>query len=394
MSKITLDSDEPLIQFEVEAIEVKQPMGTFFIASIPHWRLVEISAVDVRRMLKQRDIEEYLGIQRPLNESRVIELQKYVQTLDACFPTSIVLAVPARCASFSKGKLTLNNFPSEESGEKIIYREIAKVLDGQHRIAGLRDLPKEFRFDVNVSIFVDIELEDQAYIFSIVNLAQTKVHKSLAYDLFELATTRSPQKTAHNVAVVLDRSKGSPFEGRIKRLGSATPGRSGELLTQSTVVEGLLPLISRTRIEDRDALKRKQKLPFPNETELRHMPLRGYFVKDNDAAIVDLIWNFFEAVSKRWPAAWNHPQTAEGYMLARTNGFKALMRVFPILYMGIERPGVMVSADQFFARLKHVTLKDENFVVSEFRPGTSGEAALASQIIKDLRERASLKSAI
>ena len=41
---------------------------------------------DVRRVLQQdRDVERYLGIQRPLNNRRVTALQQYVNFYDASF---------------------------------------------------------------------------------------------------------------------------------------------------------------------------------------------------------------------------------------------------------------------------------------------------------------------
>lgn len=82
--------DQPLIEFTVNAIPVRQPIGEFLIASIPSKRLSAIASFDVRRMLKERDIETYLGIQRPLNTDRVTELKSYVRTIDACFPTAVI----------------------------------------------------------------------------------------------------------------------------------------------------------------------------------------------------------------------------------------------------------------------------------------------------------------
>jgi hypothetical protein len=67
------------------------------------------------------------------------------------------------------------------------------VIDGQHRIAGLEKFTGA-HFEVMTAIFVGIDISDQAYIFATVNLEQTKVRKSLAFDLFELARTRSPYK--------------------------------------------------------------------------------------------------------------------------------------------------------------------------------------------------------
>jgi DGQHR domain-containing protein len=134
MTKHQVDVQEKEMSFALSAIRVAQPIGEFYIASISHKQLYEISYFDVRRMLKDRDVEEYLGIQRPLSPSRVDELQQYVRTVDACFPTSIVLAVDGKCAVFDEqsGKLTLSNFLGDEERAPILYREIAKVLDGQH----------------------------------------------------------------------------------------------------------------------------------------------------------------------------------------------------------------------------------------------------------------------
>lgn len=90
-------------------------------------------------------------------------------------------------------ELTLNSFESPSEDEnRIEYNEIASVLDGQHRIERLKASSSIEDFEINVSIFIDIDIADQAYIFSTVNLAQTKVNKSLVYDLFGLAKKRSP----------------------------------------------------------------------------------------------------------------------------------------------------------------------------------------------------------
>jgi DGQHR domain-containing protein len=385
------DTLEQSVSFSVKAIRVRQPMGEFFIASIPYDRLVKISYFDVRRMLREREIEEYLGIQRPLNKARVVELGQYVNTVDACFPTAVILAVSERCAAYDQttGELTLSNDLNPDGDlEPILYAQIARVLDGQHRIAGLEQYNGE-SFDVNVSIFVDIELEDQAYIFSVVNLAQTKVNKSLAYDLFELANSRSPQKTCHNIAVALDRHKDSALYHRIKRLGAATPGRVDEVLTQATVVEALLPFLTQTPVIDRDLLKRNRTLSRPTAEQLYKSPFRGLFVDGKDLQIVDIVFNYFDAVRARWPAAWAN--TKAGAVLPRTNGFRALMRVLKPLYLSIAKAGEVPDQQRFLNALQKVLLKDEDFTIERFNPGTSGEAELAKQLIEQMNLAAQMK---
>lgn len=378
---MTILSGEAVKEFCVDAIEVKQPIGTFFIASMPSKLLCDIAFFDVRRMLKDRDIETYLGIQRPLNPSRVTELQGYVKTVDACFPTAVILAIDGRCASFDSesNKLKIKNDPNPDEGlDPIYYRNIAKVLDGQHRIAGLFDYPKD-DFYVNVSIFIDIDIEDQAYIFSTVNLAQTKVNKSLAYDLSELAKSRSPQKTCHNIAVALDQVKTSALCGKIKRLGTATPGRGAETLTQANFVESLLPFITGTPTADRDVLKRGEKISYPSPSEIEKHPLRPLFVNGEDMKIADILFHYFSAVRDRWPEAWASDQ--KGMILNRTNGFRALMRSLRLICKEISAYRQVPSKEDFARLLDKVDLKNEDFNVERFKPGTSGESALFAYLV-------------
>src|SRR6266404_7353552 len=128
---------EDPISFAVSALKVQQPIGEFFVGVLDSKRLCEITHFDVRRILREREFETYLGIQRPLNEKRVAEIQQYVQTVDACFPTAIVLSVSANCANYDAEHsiLTLSAYEDpEDRAKSIAFREIAKVIDGQHRI--------------------------------------------------------------------------------------------------------------------------------------------------------------------------------------------------------------------------------------------------------------------
>lgn len=377
--------DETPVSFQVRAIRLTQPIGEFFVASIPSKKLCAISYFDVRRMLKERDVETYLGIQRPLSERRVEELEEYVETVDACFPTAVILAIEGRCAEYDEetGMLTLSNDPNPDGElDPVYYRSIAKVLDGQHRIAGLLKYERE-DFDVNVSIFVDIDIEDQAYIFSTVNLAQTKVNRSLAYDLFALSKAPSPQRTCHNIAVALDRTDKSPLHHRIKRLGSATPGRDGELITQATFVEALLPFITSDPVLDRDILKRGNHLSRPTASDLDRHPFRDFFVSNSDLKIADILFRYFAAVQERWPTAWG--TTERGFVLNRTNGFRALMRALMPIYKMVRSVEPVPSKETFAKLLEKVELRDEDFTSDRFKPGSSGEKDLLHALLTGMK---------
>jgi len=368
-----------------QALQVKQPIGSFYIGVIQSRDLLKISFADVRRLEKEREFETYLGIQRPLSPKRVKEISEYVRTVDATFPSSIIIAVDGRCAQWDEnGKtLTLQEFvsPDPSLAPHIPFSQVAKILDGQHRIAGLEEYA-ENNFFLNVTIFIDVDIAEQANIFATVNLAQTKVNKSLVYDLFELAKARSPQKTCHNIAVALDSNGGSPFFKMIKRLGTATEGRFTETITQATFVEALMRYISPNPMGDRDILLRGKALPYPSQKELQSYIFRSLFVEEKDADITKIIWAYFDAIKTRWPYAWSTIE--QGNILNRTNGFRAFMRVLKPIYLALSSPGELVGKSQFLKELEKVDLKDADFNSERFLPGTGGESALVAYLTNKL----------
>jgi DGQHR domain-containing protein len=365
----------------VHVLRVKQPIGEFFIGAIDSRSLCDITDFDVRRILKEeREFETYLGIQRPLNPKRVKEIEQYVNTLDACFPTAVVLSVHGECATYNadSGRMTLSNYiDMDEPGRSIPYRQIARVIDGQHRIEGLKKYAGK-DFQVNVCIFVDIDVAEEGYIFSTVNLAQTKVNRSLAYDLFDLARSRSPQKLCHNVAVALDQNEKSPFYQKIKRLGVATEGRFNETLTQATFVEALLTYISRNPMTDRDLYLRGKTPPKAGPEESKSLIFRNMMIDNRDLEITDVVWNYFDAVRQRWPNAWK--ATDRGQILNKTNGFRALMRFLRPAYLALVEPGQVPSKQQFEEIFKKIQMADADFNSDTFVPGSSGEARLYSTL--------------
>ena len=351
-------------------------------------RLCEITDFDVRRLIKERDFEKYLGIQRPLDKSRVKEIREYVGTSDACFPTGVILSVRAECAKYDEQSRSLelsNHIDAEDPDRTILYRQIAKVIDGQHRIEGLKE-SDGLQFDMNISIF-DIDVAQEGYIFSTVNLAQTKVNRSLAYDLYDLAKAKSPQKFCHNAAVALDKGKDSALYHRIKRLGVATEGRFGETITQATFVDSLMRYISKNPMSDRDVFLKGGIPSKASIEESKQLIFRNMLIENRDLEIVDVLWNYFHAVRDRWSVAWDSSE--RGDMLSKTNGFRALMRFLGPAYLSIVRKiGEVPSKTQFDKLFVNIQMTDADFNIERYVPGTSGEAAL----FRAFKEKSGLSS--
>jgi DGQHR domain-containing protein len=377
--------DEEL-SIPLPCIRISQPLGEFYITSISSAVLRQITFADVRQMMHEREMDTYLGIQREVNPKRVREIGEYVNTVDACFPTAVILAVEGRCASYDENTKTLTLHTVPDNGEPnsgVKKLEIARILDGQHRIEGLQHLRPGAQFDVNVSIFIDMDIASQAYLFSVVNLAQTKVNKSLAYDLFDYARSRSPQKTAHNIAVALDRDSKSPFFQRIKRLGRATEGRFTETLTQATVVEALMPYLSTEPVKDRQAFLKGHRPKQAEVGELRKVIFRNMFLGEQDLDIADVLFNYFSAARERWPDAW--AATGDGAILTKTNGFKGLMRLLRPAYLHYTAPGAVVKRSDFSELFSRASIKDHEFNTENFKPGSSGELGLYRRLLAELK---------
>ena len=357
---------------KVRALRIRQPIGDFFVVAMKARDLVAVSYADVRK-LEENELDNYIGINRRLSSNRVKQLRSYVKTHDATFPTSIILAIDSQNAIYKEKSETLRLFAKNKDE----LQQIAKIIDGQHRIAGLEALGKEDDFELSVAIFVGSDIATQANIFATVNLAQTKVNRSLAYDLLDYERKRSPQKSAHHIAVALDQIGNSPFHRRIKRLGLATEGRVGETLTQAVVVEMLLRLTTSDPMADRDSFFKRLRLKKPSRKELERMPFRGLFLDGNEEDITRILLRYFGAVKSRWPNSWSDLKR-QGNVLPKTNGFRALMRFLQPAYLHVVKEGIgSVPEQQQFAEIfAIVELEDEDFNVDNFPPGTSGEAKL------------------
>lgn len=369
---------------------ITQPKGVFYIGCIGAQELVNISLSDVRRIEdEQREVERYLGIQRPLDKQRVRKIKEYIQSPDASFPTGIILAIDQDCASFDETNrvLILSSYEDEFDEKKIPISKIAKVLDGQHRIAAFMNdqgnydftLNLDTDFQLNIVIFIGLDIDEQANIFATVNLAQTKVNRSLVYDLEGLSKTKSPFKSAHQIAVALDSAiDSSPLFRRIKRLGVKTAGREeNEPLTQAVFVESLIKLISSNPFSDRNIYLKGKKLQLENDLKtLNQHPFRNLFIENKEEEIALIIYNYFNAIKSKWPNAWTNISLT-GNILPKSNAFKAFMRYLKDSYIRLCNGNYFYipTEKDFYHVFDEVNANDDDFTSGNFKPGSGGESA-------------------
>lgn len=372
-------------------IEIIQPIGSFYIAVIDWKSLKTIAYADIRRIEagEGKGVETYLGIQRTLSKNRVDDIAEYVKNVDATFPTNIILHIPSYTRIGEDSEVRNLIFDPATLTMKIrLAEDIASILDGQHRIEGLirgfsEPNENENKFQLNITIFVDLDMDNQSMIFATVNKAQTKVNKSLVYDLFAFATTRSPQRTAHNIVKLLNNTKGSPFKDRIKILGRADdPER--ETVTQSTLAETIIKYISSNELKDRDTLKRGSHLRKVTGSELEKYIFRNLFIEEKDQNIAEIIWNLFKAVEGKWTVAWES-QT----ILSKSTGIIAFMRFLRPAYLLIcnknqKEIGYVPGQKEFSEIISITPLKDGDFNKENYIPGSSGQSKLYHELLQVL----------
>lgn len=371
-------------------IEVIQPIGTFYIARIKAQELLKITYTDVRKL--KDDLDDYFGIQRHISQIRLKEILEYVKNVDATFPTSIILAIPEvkrDPEDLEKPEETLVEYDQKNNCLWIkAEKGVAKIIDGQHRIAGLEQIG-ERKFELNVVVFVDMSLEDQAMVFATINLQQTKVNKSLAYDLFAHTKHRSPQKTCHQLARLLDKIEGGPFYSRIKMLGFAEGPR--ETITQATFIDSIISYISGNPREDRNKIKSGEVLDRAIGSEERRRIFRNLFLDEQDAKIGKIISNYFDSVKNRWPDAWD--SKGQGLVLNRTTGFIALARLLRPVYLDATKTiGEVIDKTVFLEYFNRIELKDEMITSQDYESGAVGQSKFFSKLFYGMGLDESLKS--
>ena len=136
------------MKHSIKMLEVEQPIGTFYIGKIETETLLKIYKIN------RRDSDTNVGIQRRLQDNRAKEIATYCESPDASFPTPIILAVNSKeiIMNLFDGFITLSF--SDET-------RFAEILDGQHRIEGIK-LAAQYPKEMVLVIMLDLTEEEKA----------------------------------------------------------------------------------------------------------------------------------------------------------------------------------------------------------------------------------------
>ena len=318
-----------------------------------------------------------LGSQRAEKRTRLDEIASFIRTTDATFPNAIILGVnydregryieseTDRWSAFGDGDRWTLRIPN-------MNLQSASIIDGQHRLHAFDKLlpgAPERAMELLCVAFLELPTPYHAYVFATINFNQKKVSKSDAYEMFGFDVDErppqfwSPETLAVYLTRLLNTEPPSPlFKCILPAADSSVlfqttdEKKSDVRVSLATVVDGILRLISRNPMEDRNTIRRpenrdrgRSSLSFSGGGA----PLRELYIQGNDKAIYDLLCNFFFAVEE---SVWS--KAGQGSYLRKTVGVQALFDVLRELLLTTPITMARFSREALVQRLSPCSTMD------------------------------------
>ncbi len=217
------------------AVKIAQGKHTLFATS---FTVADFLRGEKFYRVDKLDTEDYTGYQRVLDEARAKSLAQDLNKAsgkgEAFLPTSILLATAGNIGyNESSKEISFSVDPAENVCPFL-------VVDGQHRIEGLRQFsqqnPAAKNFPVAVNIATELDDAQQMLQFLVVNAKQRAVDKGLVQHIIsrftkmkgftkipylpswvDRATEKGTDAQAVDIVSYLNRESDSPWCGKIKR---------------------------------------------------------------------------------------------------------------------------------------------------------------------------------
>lgn len=264
-------------------------------------------------------VESDQGFQRKLIKKKVHAIRDFVRLCEdqPPIPSTVLLYTPEKLSFRTQGR-------AAAVGDLAEPREPFTIVDGQHRLAGLKlhlDAHPEEADSVHVpvAVFDGKSADFAAEMFVIVNSTHSKISKSLLIDLMERVRTATREElVAARVVGELYKDASSPLRYRINRLG----GRSDrdKWILQSQLYSEISRMLSLTKPEHR----REFCLQRLGLKKLGERPHRESARLDEVAGLVfRLIADWYVAAARAFGECWESKE----YMFTQPATLQAILRV-------------------------------------------------------------------
>lgn len=365
---------------EIPAISVTQPIGQFFLCSIPAEKLRAIAYSIPASMTRESGMfSNMFGNQRVQSAPRAKQIGAYIDEQESSFPNTIILsanydedmnyaedeALRWRAVRKADGSFTLT-IPTDA--------KLASIIDGQHRLEGFGYVHDQTRLEMELpcAVYMNLPREYQAKIFATININQKRVDKSLAYQLFGYDLNSSdtdkwpPDMLGVYIARILEGRDNSPFKGHIKLALLEEEDPAVEVkkktwqVSVACLVEGLTKLISTKPTSDRSKLAQGE-IRNRSGLEADASPLRDLYVEGKDKTLLEIVNDYFAVVDR---VLWTGQP--EKSFITRTVGVLALFDILrDALKAGkINRRDVTGTASDFLRPAAGIDFSDTFFHAS------------------------------
>ncbi|ALN75792.1 DGQHR domain-containing protein [Aureimonas sp. AU20] len=387
-----------MFPFKASAILIEQPMGSFYIVSLPARLLLEVGYSDLLTAEATGNAEipyRLRGTQREPQIKRFQEIGAYIDRDDSAFPNSIIIAANMRAEDglveeeavlnahmaslpganddeIKKAEVTnpINRrwtVNSDETGNTTLTiptgAKLASIIDGQHRLWGFSyaRVASRLNMAISCSIYMDLAKPLQAQLFATINSNQRKVNKSLTYELFgyNVEKEEAPEWAPDKLAVYLTRRLAADPASPLYQKIVISPRKDDQLysifdsrvwrVSTAVIVEGILRLISSNPKSDSNELitpeQKTREIFLDKKSRTDRSPLRLAYVKGLDAVIYEIVKNYLAACEKVF---WKKATPTS--FITKTVGVQALLDI--LRKLSIEAfEGKVIDIDYFEKRL-------------------------------------------
>ncbi len=368
----------------LNVMELVQKNEVFYIGKIKVRDLINISTVHTRKMTESGDLK-YLkevkeiidsrinivdsekGIQRALQIKRLKEIAKYVREENGILPGSLILSINNKFnwdsddefRVYEDDGFKLNNSKIKDIYELTIYPNMVDtfIVDGQHRLASFiyaTDIID--KFEIPITIFLDLKIPMQAELFSNINGNQKPVKKSLLYDLTEFKESEySIIKKCHSIAKLFGSNANSPFYNKIDMLGN----KNG-VLSQAAFIDELIRYVKHRKFNN----------------------YKSFLQYKTDKEIVDILYTYFSAIKYVYNTEWDNTKE---YFILRTTGFGTLMKLMYYIYIHLYYEKKEFNKKELINIFKKVHTIEKFSVESIGKVGSQGiQKQLCDKIVKNI----------
>ncbi|HAR84670.1 MAG TPA: hypothetical protein DCR69_02980 [Clostridium sp.] len=269
-----------------------------------------------RKGIEMNFVED--GIQRRLQLGRINDIKNYIESNVSNFiPNTIILSADVSdLDGFEEDYL---KYETQEIGYFNFPPNIKfSVIDGQHRLAGLFISDEKLIRDMEVSavLLFNISISTAAKLFLDINGNQKQVNKSLIYDIYEVIDDKDIEeiKKFHEICQQFYSDPASPLYKQIKMLGIGNGA-----ISQAFFIDYVMKAVKDTDLYYGDAQEIYEQLFYYFNVFQR--------VFSDDWPILEDCNSEVEQVEHA-----NYVLKIRKSQLLKTNGFGAIMNIFPEVY--------------------------------------------------------------